>query len=84
MLSVLANRTYRHLFLAQIIALVTVVVVTYSAISFAVKVIEDESYFFGLLNVPEWPGKVAFAVGYALFLLQLVVGFFRVFRKESN
>ncbi|EKE43242.1 hypothetical protein OCGS_2833 [Oceaniovalibus guishaninsula JLT2003] len=31
------------------------------------------SFYFGVLNWPEWPGKLAFLAGYVLFTLRLLV-----------
>lgn len=33
----------------------------------------DESYFFGELSLPEWPGRLAFLIGYVAFILRLLV-----------
>ncbi|GLQ05082.1 TRAP transporter small permease [Sneathiella chinensis] len=34
---------------------------------------EDEAYFFGDLGLPEWPGRLAFFLGYTFFVVRLVV-----------
>jgi len=34
-------------------------------------VLNDEAYFFGDLELPEWPGRVAFFIGYIAFILRL-------------
>ncbi len=32
----------------------------------------DGNYYYGEFDLPEWPGKLAFALGYAVFLLRLL------------
>lgn len=38
------------------------------------------AYFFGELELPEWPGRLAFFVGFALFYIRLVIIFFQDLR----
>lgn len=54
----------------------------------------DGSYFYGEFDLPEWPGKLAFFLGYAVFVIRLatlvVFDFLSIFRparkgpEESN
>ncbi len=37
------------------------------------SVVSDGNYFFGELNLPEWPGRLMFLVGYSVFILRLFV-----------
>ncbi|MBL4807535.1 MAG: TRAP transporter small permease [Rhodobacteraceae bacterium] len=37
------------------------------------SVAADGAYFFGELNLPEWPGRLIFLVGYIVFILRLLV-----------
>ena len=37
------------------------------------SVASDGAYFFGELNLPEWPGRLIFLVGYIVFILRLLV-----------
>jgi len=37
------------------------------------SVASDGAYFFGELNLPEWPGRLIFLVGYIAFVLRLFV-----------
>jgi hypothetical protein len=37
------------------------------------SVTSDGAYFFGELNLPEWPGRLIFLVGYIVFVLRLFV-----------
>lgn len=37
------------------------------------KVIEEGSYFFGYLSLPEWPGRLLFVLGYGLMVARLLV-----------
>ncbi|MDF2368477.1 TRAP transporter small permease [Sneathiella sp.] len=37
------------------------------------SVASDGAYFFGELNLPEWPGRLIFLVGYITFVLRLFV-----------
>lgn len=33
----------------------------------------SKSFHFGILNWPEWPGKLAFLIGYVFFILRLLI-----------
>jgi TRAP-type C4-dicarboxylate transport system permease small subunit len=69
---------------STLFALVIVAIVTWSAFGFTTKSIREQSYFFGLLDLPEWPGQLAFTVGYALLLIQLAVNLVRIIRKGNT
>lgn len=45
--------------------------ILYGGIVELMGVLEDEAYFFGDLELPEWPGRAIFAAGYLLFILRL-------------
>ncbi|MTH96192.1 TRAP transporter small permease [Roseibium sp. RKSG952] len=57
--------------LAAAIGLTAVIPITYAGYLAMVHAIESGNYFFGILEVPEWPGRVAFFAGYALFFIRL-------------
>ncbi|WP_428529362.1 TRAP transporter small permease [Roseibium sp.] len=61
--------------LAAIIGLCAVIPITYAGYLAMIHAIESGNYFFGILEVPEWPGRVAFFAGYALFFIRLTVLF---------
>ncbi len=52
------------------------------------SVVEDEAYFFGDLELPEWPGRAIFTVGYTLFILRLIAlvwsDFWSAISKPNN
>ncbi|WP_168206484.1 TRAP transporter small permease [Labrenzia sp. PHM005] len=45
----------------------------------------DGNYYYGEFDLPEWPGKLAFALGYAVFVLRLlslvIIDFKAVFNR---
>lgn len=47
----------------------------------------DGNYYYGEFDLPEWPGKLAFLVGYAVFVLRLlslvILDFLSVFRPAG-
>lgn len=46
---------------------------TYAAWNEFAYAYESETYFFGDLELPEWPGKLAFVVGLVFFVLRLAL-----------
>lgn len=61
--------------LAATVGLLAVIPITYAGYLAMVHAIETGNYFFGILEVPEWPGRVAFFAGYALFFIRLTILF---------
>lgn len=59
--------------LAAFVGLCAVIPITYAGFLAMVHAIESGNYFFGILEVPEWPGRVAFFSGYALFFVRLTI-----------
>lgn len=49
----------------------TLLPLLYAALNELLYAYESETYFFGDLELPEWPGKLAFFVGLFFFLLRL-------------
>lgn len=58
--------------LAAIVGLLAVMPITYAAYITMVDAYTSGGYFFGMLQLPKWPGATAFFAGYFLFFLRLV------------
>ena len=58
-------------FLASVIGFLVLLPIAYGGYVGLADVIHDEAYFFGDLELPEWPGRVTFFVGYVVFLVRL-------------
>lgn len=58
--------------MALVVALVAVLPVLYSASFSLIDAIETGNYYFGLLNWPEWPGRLVFLFAYVLFAARLI------------
>jgi len=58
--------------LAAVVGLIAVLPVGYSAWFTMRDAIETQNYYFGLLQWPEWPGRVVFFVAYLIFALRLI------------
>ncbi|MDC0662975.1 TRAP transporter small permease [Marinobacter sp. SS21] len=58
--------------LAALVGLVAVAPIAYAAGLSMVDAIKSGAYFFGLLELPKWPGLVLFFVGYAAFFIRLI------------
>jgi TRAP-type C4-dicarboxylate transport system permease small subunit len=58
-------------FLSSVIGFLVLLPICYGGYLELMGVIEDEAYFFGDLELPEWPGRLAFFVGYVTFVLRL-------------
>ena len=61
--------------LAASVGLLAVLPITYAGYLAMLHAIESGNYFFGILELPEWPGRVAFFAGYALFFIRLTILF---------
>ena len=58
-------------FLASIIGFLVLLPIAYGGYVGLVEAIQDEAYFFGDLELPEWPGLTAFFVGYVVFVVRM-------------
>ena len=58
-------------FLASIIGFLVLLPIAYGGYVGLVEAIQDEAYFFGDLELPEWPGRLTFFVGYFVFAVRL-------------
>ena len=58
-------------------ALISLVPIAYAAWRELAHVIAIDSYFFGELSLPKWPGRFAFFVGIGFFALRMAVLFFQ-------
>ncbi|GGE81186.1 hypothetical protein GCM10011533_37010 [Streptosporangium jomthongense] len=58
--------------LAAVVGLLAVMPITYAAYTTMVDAYTSGGYFFGMLQLPKWPGATAFFAGYFLFFLRLV------------
>lgn len=58
--------------LTAIVGLLAVMPITYAAGLTMVDTYTSDAYFFGMLQLPKWPGATAFFAGYFLFFVRLV------------
>ena len=58
--------------LASFVGLIALVPITIVACQAGLRVWTEGSYFFGVLNLPEWPGYFVYILGVAVFLLRLI------------
>ncbi len=59
--------------LSSVIGFIVIVPFMYGGYVELRDVLVDEAYFFGDLELPEWPGRLAFFVGYVTFVVRLAV-----------
>lgn len=57
--------------IASTVGLIALVPITISAFNSGIRVWNQGSYYFGVLNLPEWPGYFIYLIGIAAFLLRL-------------
>lgn len=58
--------------LTAIVGIVAVAPITYAGFLSMVDAFESGAYFFGLLELPKWPGQTMFFAGYFLFFIRLI------------
>lgn len=58
--------------LAVSVGLLATLPIAYAAFHAAENALTSGNYFFGLLSLPEWPGRVAFFCGYVVFAVRLL------------
>ena len=58
--------------LAVSVGLLATIPITYAAYHAAETALTSGNYFFGLLSLPEWPGRLAFFLGYVVFVVRLL------------
>ncbi len=58
--------------LAVLVGLLATLPITYAAWHAAETAVTSGNYFFGLLSLPEWPGRIAFFCGYIVFVVRLL------------
>lgn len=58
--------------IACVVGLVAAGVLFYAGYKSITEVLRSGSYYFGTLQLPEWPGKLMFFAGYVLFTLRLL------------
>lgn len=58
--------------LAVSVGLLATMPIAFAAYHAAHTALTSGNYFFGLLSLPEWPGRVAFFCGYLIFVLRLL------------
>lgn len=58
--------------LAVSVGLLATMPIAYAAFHAAETALTSGNYFFGLLSLPEWPGRLAFFCGYVVFVLRLL------------
>tara|TARA_R110002111_G_scaffold262444_2_gene338559 strand:+ start:33209 stop:33790 length:582 start_codon:yes stop_codon:yes gene_type:complete len=74
---VLTNRFGRRVqislnILSAVVGLCAVAPIAYAAYISMIDAVDSGSYFFGLLELPKWPGRIAFFIGYVIFFIRLV------------
>ncbi|MBE97390.1 TRAP transporter small permease [Marinobacter sp.] len=58
--------------LTAVVGLVAVAPITYAGYLSMVDAFESGAYFFGLMELPKWPGHTLFFLGYFLFFIRLI------------
>ena len=58
--------------LSALVGLCAVSPIAYAAYISMADAISSGSYFFGLLELPKWPGRIVFFFGYAIFFIRLI------------
>lgn len=58
--------------LACVVGLIIASVLFYAGYRALMDALRTNAFYFGSLRLPEWPGKLAFFVGYAVFTLRLL------------
>ncbi|MDF0749629.1 TRAP transporter small permease subunit [Marinobacter sp. 71-i] len=58
--------------LTAVVGLVAVAPITYAGYLSMVDAFESGAYFFGLMELPKWPGHTMFFLGYFLFFIRLI------------
>lgn len=58
--------------LTALVGLVAVAPITYAGYLSMTDAFESGAYFFGLLELPKWPGHTMFFLGYFLFFIRLI------------
>lgn len=58
--------------LTSVFGVMAVAPITYAAYLSFVDVVDSGAYFFGLLELPKWPGRSLFFFGYILFFIRLI------------
>jgi|TARA_R100000005_G_C4999457_1_gene206208 TRAP-type C4-dicarboxylate transport system permease small subunit len=59
--------------LGSLIGSIMLLPVLYGGYLGFVSVVSEGAYFFGELDLPEWPGRLIFLLGYSVFILRLFV-----------
>ena len=59
--------------LGSIAGFLVLLPITYGGYAPLAEVIEDGAYFFGDLELPEWPGRLAFFIGFLVFAVRMLV-----------
>jgi TRAP-type C4-dicarboxylate transport system permease small subunit len=57
--------------LASVVGFLVLLPIAYGGYLELMSAVEDEAYFFGDLELPEWPGLTAFFVGYVVFVIRM-------------
>lgn len=58
--------------LASVIGLLVLLPITWGGYTSFISVWQADSYFYGEFELPEWPGKLAFFLGYLTFALRML------------
>lgn len=58
--------------LACVVGLIAAAVLFYAGHRALMDALHHKAFYFGTLQLPEWPGKLAFFVGYTVFTLRLL------------
>ncbi|MBK1875031.1 TRAP transporter small permease subunit [Marinobacter sp. 1-3A] len=58
--------------LTSVFGVIAVAPITYAAYLTFFDVVDSGAYFFGLLELPKWPGRSLFFFGYILFFIRLI------------
>lgn len=59
--------------LTVVVGLMAALPIAYAGLRAFNDALSSGSFYFGVLNLPEWPGKLAFILGYAFFVVRLLI-----------
>lgn len=59
--------------LTVLVGLMAALPILYAGFRAFLEAYTSGNFYFGILNLPEWPGKLAFLLGYFFFVLRLLI-----------
>jgi len=59
--------------LGSVCGVLSLILILYGAWNTLIDAYADGDYYFGVLSLPEWPGRLAFFLGYLVFFIRLAM-----------